>query len=135
MKDIRKYVATSWLSKMYYAFAIQLVLLHLRNHVLLTCIWVLLGALITGSIANLFGAKYLFWSPEYLGEVNFWSFFFLGFCFASFSMTWNLSTYMLCAHHFPFLATLKRPFTKYCINNFIIPVFFYRSYFVLSHPI
>lgn len=124
MKNIRKYVARSWIGKIYYSFAIQLVLLHLRSQVLLTCIWVLLGALITGTIANLFGAKYLFWSPEYLGEVNFWSFFFLGFCFASFSMTWNLSTYMLSAHHFPFLATLKRPFTKYCINNFIIPTIF-----------
>ncbi len=28
---------------------------------------------------------------------------------------------MLSAHHFPFLASLKRPFTKYSINNFIVP--------------
>lgn len=108
-----------------FSFPIQLVLLHIKNHVLLTSIWVLLGALISGTLASMFGIKYLFWSPEYLGEVNFWSFFFLGLCFASFSMTWNLTTYMLSAHHFPFLASLKRPFTKFSINNFIIPTFFY----------
>lgn len=115
---------SKWLRNILYSFPVQLVLLHIRNHLLLTAIWILLGTIISGTLAAKFGMKYLFWSPEYLGEVNFWSFFFLGVCFASFSMTWNLTTYILSAHNFPFLASLARPFTKFCINNFLFPLFF-----------
>ena len=39
-------------------------------------------------------------------------------------MTWNLTTYLLDAHYFPFLASLARPFTKFCLNNIIIPLTF-----------
>ena len=113
-----------WWNNFWFSFPVQLLILHVRNHILLTSIWVFLGSLITGSVANMFGVKYLFWSPEYFGEVSFWSFFFLGFCFGGFVMTWHLSVYMLSAQHFPFLATLSKPFTKFCINNFIIPLFF-----------
>lgn len=113
-----------WFFNIYYSFPLQLLLLQLRNHLLLLMIWFLLLGLMTGAIASELGIKYLFWAPEYLGEVNFWSFGFLGFSFASFCMTWNLTIYMLDAYRFPFLASLKRPLTKFCINNFIIPLLF-----------
>jgi len=114
----------TWWNNFLFSFPIQLLVLHVRNNILLTAIWIFLGSLITGSVANMFGIKYLFWSPEYYGEVSFWSFFFLGLCFGGFVMTWHLTTYILSAHHFPFLATLSKPFTKFCINNFIIPLSF-----------
>ena len=119
-----------WLINIWFSFPIQLLMLHLKYHILLTAIWLLLGSLITGDFAGAFGIKYLFWSPEYMGTVDFWSFFFLGLCFAGFAMTWNLTTYILTAHHFPFLASLARPFTKYCINNFILPLFFIGMIFI-----
>lgn len=117
-------IVRQWLVSIYYSFPVQLLLLQLRNHLLLIVIWILLTGLMTGTIANSFGVKYLFWAPEYLGTVDFWSFAFLGFAFAGFCMTWNLTVYMLDAFRFPFLASLKRPLTKFCYNNFIIPLLF-----------
>ncbi|MEM0995311.1 MAG: patatin-like phospholipase family protein, partial [Bacteroidota bacterium] len=119
-------------TNIWFSFPIQLVVLHFKYNLLLTAIWLLIGSLITGKVASNYGIKYLFWTPEYLGAVDFWSFFFLGLSFASFTMTWNLTTYMLSAHHFPFLASLARPFTKFCINNFILP-FFYIGMIITFH--
>jgi len=70
------------------------------------------------------GIPYLFLDPEYLGKNNFLSFFLLGLAFGGFTMTWNITTYILNSFRFPFLATLRRPFTKFCLNNAIIPLFF-----------
>ncbi len=117
-----------WVTNFYYSFPIQLLLLHLRSNLILIGIWIILALLISDNLASLFGAKYLFLSPEYLGEVNGWSFFILGFWFAGFLMAWNLTTYLLDAYRFPFLATLEKPFTKFSINNFIIPLSFFVFY-------
>ena len=121
-----------WISDVYYSFPLQLLILHLRNNLLILGCWILIGLLMTGTIGRLFGARYLFLTPEYLGEVNFISFFFLGLGFGAFFMTWNLTTYLLEAHHFPFLASLARPFTKFCLNNMIIPLVFLGIYFFYS---
>lgn len=91
--------------------------------------WLVIVLLISGQIARKLGIRYLFLDPEYGGSVNFLSFFFLGIAFGGFFMTWNLTTYLLNAHYFPFLASLSRPFTKYCLNNFLLPLFFLVFYF------
>ena len=121
-----------WLSDIFYSFPIQLVLLHCRNNLLLIGCWILLTLFMTGSVGQLFGIKYLFLAPEYMGEVDFWSFFFVGLAFGSFFMTWNLTSYLLNAHHFPFLASLARPFTKFILNNIIIPILFLITYLVFT---
>ncbi|MCB0704913.1 MAG: patatin-like phospholipase family protein [Saprospiraceae bacterium] len=113
-----------WFSQFYYSFPVQLLILQLRNNFILLLIWLFLTFLLTGSIGSKYGIKLLFWAPEYLGEVGFWSFFFIGFTYGSLVMTWNLTSYLLGAHYFPFLATLKRPFTKFALNNMVIPVAF-----------
>lgn len=118
-----------WLSDVFYSFPIQLLVLHLRSHPLLLTIWVLIILFMTGTLGTKFGVKYLFLDPEYLGQVNFLSFFIVGMAFGGFFMTWNLTCYLLNAHLFPFLASLARPFTKFCINNFIIPTIFIIIYF------
>jgi len=115
-----------------YSFPVQLVILHLRNNLLLITTWIVFGLLMTGTVGRLFGVNFLFLGPEYMGEVNFISFLFLGLAFGSFFMSWNLTTYLLDAHHFPFLACLARPFTKFCLNNFIIPLIFLVFYFIYT---
>jgi hypothetical protein len=112
----------------YYSFPIQLFILHFSSNLLLMLTWIILGLMLTGSIAGIFGLKYLFLTPEYLGEVNFLSYFLQGFAYGGFLMTWNLTTYLLEAHRFPFLATLSRPFTKFCLNNAVIPILFAGLY-------
>ncbi|MFK7774670.1 MAG: hypothetical protein AB8F94_21205 [Saprospiraceae bacterium] len=121
-----------WLTDIIYSFPVQLFFLHLRNNLLLIGMWIFLVALLTGTLADLYGVKYLFLSPEYMGEVGFKSFFLLGAAFGGFFMTWNLTTYLLDAHHFPFLASMKRPFTKFILNNFIVPLTFLVFYFTYT---
>ena len=121
-----------WINDIFYSFPIQLLILHSRNNLVFIFSWIFLAFLMTGKIGSLFGIKYLFLTPEYLGQVNCWSFFLLGFAFGSFMMTWNLTTYLLEAYHFPFLASLGRPFTKFCLNNSVIPLIFLGCYMFYS---
>lgn len=102
--------------------------LHVRNHLVMIAIWIFLGLLSTGLLGKFFGMHYLMLTPEYLGEVNFWSFFITGAAFGAFVMIWNLTTYLLCASRFPFLATLESPFTKFSINNSLIPLAFLSAW-------
>ncbi|HHH50663.1 MAG TPA: patatin-like phospholipase family protein [Saprospiraceae bacterium] len=117
-----------WISDVFYSFPVQLFTLHLRNNLLLLGIWILLMLLMTGTLGQFFGIKFLFLAPEYMGVINFWSFFFTGLAFGGFVITWNLTSYLLDAHHFPFLASLSKPFTKFCLNNILVPLIFLLTY-------
>ena len=116
------------LYQIYRSFPIQLFLLHFRSNLLLLFLWGMLLLFMTGAIGRRLGAQYLFLDPEYLGTVGFWSFFALGLTFGGFLMSWNLTTYLLTAQYFPFLASLSRPFTKFCINNSLLPLSFFIFY-------
>ncbi len=118
----------------FYSFPIRLLQLHLRSNLLLIGMWAFLITLITGIIGRKLGFQYLFLDPEYLNAVNFWSYFMIGLTFGGFLMTWNLTTYLLTAHHFPFLASLRNPFTKFCLNNLLLPILFLIFYvFAIIH--
>ena len=117
------------LRNIYFSFPCQLLVLHFRSNLLLVFTWLLLALMISGQIGNIFGIKYLFLSPEYLGDINFFSFFIVGFWFGGFMMSWNLTTYLLDAHRFPFIATMAKPYTMFCINNFVVPLAFFVFYF------
>lgn len=114
--------------KLYYAFPFRLIALHFRNHIILVLLWVFLAMLSSGLAGRFFGMHYLMLTPEYCGKVNFWSFFISGAAFGALCMIWNLTTYLLAADRFPFLATLEAPFTKYCINNSVFPLGFLGLY-------
>lgn len=116
------------LRNVYHSFPVQLLVLHIRSNHLLLAMWVVFFLLVSGALASKLGFQYLFLDPEYLGAVNFWSFFFVGIGFGSFFMSWNLAIYLLSAHYFPFLASLARPFTKFVINNLLLPVSFLVVY-------
>jgi hypothetical protein len=117
-----------WLRQIYYSFSFQLLMLHVRSNHLLTITWVVLGLFVTGQLGMKLGIPFLFLAPEYLGLVNFWSFFFLGLAFGGFYMSWNLTIYLLSSHYFPFLASLSKPFTKFSVNNGILPLAFSLIY-------
>lgn len=113
-----------------YAFPVQLLLLHLKKHHFLLLFWVMLALLVTSVWGQHYGVNYLFLDPEYLGEVDFLSFGIIGAALGAFTMTWNITAYILHAHRFPFLATLHRPFMVFMLNNAIIPVAFLTLYAV-----
>ena len=77
-----------------------------------------------------YGANALFFSPEYLGNVNAVSAGIVGAAVGIFIMSWNITTFILFSRHFRFLATTTKPFLKYCINNTIIPSFLLIFYLV-----
>lgn len=112
----------SYLDGILRSFAVQLLLLHLRSNFLLLFIWVLFLLMVSGLLGPNLGLQYLFLDPEYLGETGFTSFLLVGLAFGFFTMSWNLSTYLLIGGYFNFLASLSRPFFKFCINNALLPL-------------
>ena len=111
-----------------YSFPIQLLLNNFRrNQVLLLC-WIVLFAMITGGLGKYLGIPYLFLDPEYLNEVNFTSFFIIGLTTAGFTTAYQITCYINDGHRFSFVGTLPKPFTKFWINNSIIPLAFVILY-------
>jgi hypothetical protein len=108
--------------KIIFFFPVQLLFVHLKKNLILLFSWLLLFAIITKTISLKYGVPYLFLFPEYLGEVNFLSHLIMGLITGAFIMAFNISSYVVNGFRFPFLATLNRPFIKYCQNNFIIPL-------------
>ncbi len=118
------------IEKLIYSFPVQLLVNHIRkNHALLFS-WVILFFIVTSNFGKLLGIPYLFLDPEYLGLTNFWSFFITGIAIGVFIMAFHTTSYIIDAEKFHFLAGLTRPFTKYCINNSIIPLIFITTYIV-----
>jgi hypothetical protein len=111
-----------------YSFPVQLLLNNFkRNHILVLC-WIVLFAMITGSFGKYLGVPYLFLDPEYLNKVNFTSFFIIGLCTAAFTTAFHITSYINDGHRFSFIGTLARPFTKFAINNSVIPFAFLVTY-------
>jgi len=127
LKDINQQLRTR-LGHVWYSFPIQLLALQIRQNHMLLALWMLLALFIGNHVASKFGVQYLFLEPEYKGAVGFTSFFLVGVGLGGMIMTWNLTTYLLNARYFPFLATLERPFGKYCINNSLLPIGFFTYY-------
>lgn len=114
--------------KIAFSFPVQLFLNNLqRNHILILC-WVVLFAMVTGSFGKYLGIPYLFLDPEYLNAVNFTSFFIMGTALAGFSMAFHITCYIIDGHRFTFIGALRKPFTKFVVNNSVIPTLFFVVY-------
>ncbi len=114
--------------RFFYFFPFQLVILHFKKNHLLLISWVILWAFFSGAIASKYGVSFLFLAPEYLGQTNYISYGILGFATGGFIMAFNLYSYIMHGFRFPFIASLARPFLKFSINNFIIPLLFVMLY-------
>ena len=111
-----------------YSFPLQLLLNNIRrNHVLMLC-WIILFAMITGMVGKYLGIPYLFLDPEYLNQINFTSFFIIGVATAGFTMAFHITCYITDGHRFSFIGALPKPFTKFVINNSVIPFLFLALY-------
>ena len=116
------------LEAFYYSFPVQLLILHFRSNLLLLLLWLFLYGILTGTFGAKMGFRYFLLDAEYLGRVSFWSYFIIGVTFGMFYIAWNTATYILNSYRFPFLASLNRPFSKFSLNNFVIPGFFLLIY-------
>lgn len=118
---------TIW-NHFFYSFPMQLLFNNFkRNHVLLLC-WILLITMITGSFGKYLGIPYLFLDPEYLNEVNFTSFFIVGAVMSGFTVAFHITCYISDGHRFSFVGALSKPFTKFALNNSILPIAFLIMY-------
>lgn len=111
-------------------FPVQLLILQFKKNLLTLIFWTILFGFITNSLASKYGVPYLFLTPEYLGEVSFYSFVLVGFAVGGFIMAFHTYSYSMLGPLFPFLATLNRPFYKFCINNSSIPLIFILLFIV-----
>jgi hypothetical protein len=117
-----------FLPKFFYSFPIQLLLNNFRRNIVLMICWIVLFAMITGNFGKYLGIPYLFLDPEYLNEVSFTSFFFMGLALAGFANAFHITCYINDSLRFSFVGTLRKPFTQYKLNNSLIPAFFLLLY-------
>ena len=64
--------------KIIYSFPIQLLILHLKKNLFLVAMWVLLAMIILQQFGTVLGIPFLFLDPEYLNQVSWQGFFWLG---------------------------------------------------------
>lgn len=122
MASVRKFVMNHpILSRIVFFFPVQLLLVQIKKNPVLIIFWLILFGAVTGKVAAKYGLSLLFVDPEYLGDVGFLSFAIVGFACGGFIMAYQLSCYIHNAYRFPFLATVSRPFVKFCMNNILIP--------------
>lgn len=107
-------------------------MLHIKKNTFLLLLWLFLFAIVTGILAKNIGVPQQFLLPEYLGITGVVSFGILGFAVGGFISGFNLYTYIRHGYRFPFIATLNKPFQKFCLNNFVIPALFVLTYFICS---
>ncbi len=120
------------LRKFYYFFPIRLVYVHFKFNILLLVFWFVLFAFVLRLWGNDFGVPLLFLDPEYLGKVDFFSYLILGACCGGFIMAFQIASYIVNSYRFPFLASVSKPFVKYTLNNFIIPLGFIITYLICN---
>src|SRR6187402_366341 len=114
--------------KIAFSFPVQLFLNNIqRNHILMLC-WVVLFSMITGNFGKYLGIPYLFLDPEYLNKVDFTGFFIMGAVCAGCITAFHITCYIVDGHRFTFVGALPRPFTKFTINNSVIPAVFMGLY-------
>lgn len=109
-------------------FPFQIILGQFKYNLISLFYWTFLFLIVSDSLASAFGVPYLFFSPEYLGEISGWSFILLGFSVGGFTMAFNTYSYIKLGPRYPFLATVSRPFYKFCLNNSLIPLLFVSYY-------
>ena len=116
------------INRVIYFFPFQLLTVLIKRNYLFLLYWIVLFSFILNKIGVKYGIPYLFLDPEYLGKVDFWSMFVIGLATGSAIMSFNISSYIINARRFPFLATLSKPFYKFTVNNFIVPILFILVY-------
>lgn len=113
-----------------YSFPVQLLVNHLQKNKTLLFFWFILFGSITGNVGGFLGLRHLLLAPEYLGQSGFWSFFIMGVAMGGFTMVFHSTTCIIDIHQFAFLGALSRPFSKFCLNNSIIPLACLVTYIV-----
>ena len=114
--------------KVAYSFPVQLLVNNFQRNLILIFCWFILFAMVSGTVGKYIGIPYLFLDPEYLHKVNFKSFFIVGMVTAGFTTAFHITCYITDGHRFSFIGSMRKPFTKFVINNSVIPIAFLITY-------
>jgi hypothetical protein len=131
LKIFQKWMYHFWVSGVFYAFPTQLLMHNIKKNQVLLLLWGVILGMITESFGTMIGLPTLFLDPEYINQVNFWSFFLMGFTLGVFSISFHMVCYILDVPQFSFVGNMPRPFTKFYINNSVLPfvvivIYFYK---------
>jgi len=117
--------------RLIFSFPIHLLIYNIKKNQVLLSFWLILWAIVSGKLWKRFGASYLFLDPEYLNEVNGWSFMVVGMAFGGFIIAYNITCYILDAYRYTFLSAMRHPLLQFSLNNGIVPLLF-GCYYLIS---
>ena len=103
---------------------------HVKNNQLILASWIFLLLIITYNFGKVFGIPYLFFDPEYLGKVGFLSFLIIGLSYGGLVIAFHITSYVLYGTKYSFIGILEKPFSKFSINNSLIPISIFIVYFI-----
>lgn len=118
-----------FLKSIYFSLPVQLLIRHIQRNQLILGSWILLLLVITQSFGRVLGIPFLFLDPEYMGTVGFGSFFMVGLALGGFIVAFNITSYILYCNRFSFIGILEKPFSKFSINNSLLPLLVLVVYF------
>lgn len=126
---------TYWLlhywQNIFYAFPTRLIAIQLRQYPLLVGAWLFIFGAISGGIGKGLGVHFQLLEPEYMGKVNFMSFFVVGASMGAFIFSYLITLYINVSNKFHFLVLRYKPFFALTVNNFPILLSFITLYFYL----
>jgi len=125
---MKKYLYQLFVSRIFFSFPVQLLINHIKKNQLLLGLWLVLLLIVNEGIGTMVGIPSLFLDPEYQDEVGFWSFFLMGITLGIFTISFHITSYILDGPKFSFVASLKRPFAKFLMNNNLLPLIFFGFY-------
>lgn len=111
-------------------FPLQIVLTQIKFNLTALLYWVILILIVTDNLGVKYGLPFLFYSPELKGEISWLSFMAIGVAIGGFTIAFNIYSFIKIGTKFPFIATLSKPFYKFCWNNFLIPTLFNAIYII-----
>lgn len=119
---------SKFFTAIFYSFPVQLFINNLKRNHLIILSWIILIAMVTGGVGKYLGIPYLFLDPEYMNRVGFMSFFIMGAATGGFMAAFQITCYISDGHRFSFVGALSRPFTRFTINNSLLPLLFLGIY-------
>lgn len=128
LRRVSRILGRFLLSRVFYAFPVQLVIHNLKKNQLLVTLWLILLGIVSENFGTSIGLPFLFLDPEYMNRVNFWSFFLIGLSLGIFTMSYHIICYILDAPHFRFAGVLAKPFYRFLLNNSFFPLLFLGVY-------
>ena len=111
-------------------FPIELLFGMVKYNLISLVYWLALFSIVSDGFGRAFGVPFLFFSPEYLGEISAVSFILIGFGIGGFIVGFHTYSYMKLGFRYPFLALAHRPFVRFSINNSLLPIAFIVYYCV-----